>query len=139
MKLVQTISLTLGALALAAIAVMQGMRYFSTSVTASVPQSVSGYSIEALAVNLTILQMVMGVVGVFLTVLGVLGWTTIKSAAIERAREAAEAEARKTVSEQLLKLREAQGADAAGLNESPGSYAVGDEPIEGATPAGETE
>ena len=94
------------------------------------------YTIEALALNISILQIVLGLVGFLVAVLGFFGYSGIKEAAINSARK----EARKTVSEQMrLSDISRHAAGASGLSEYAGDYTLGDAPTEFAEPAKETE
>jgi len=109
--------------------------YSASEVTAIMPVSPTGYTVEALALNVTILEMILVLVGFVLAALGLFGYTEIKNAAVSRAVEAAEKEARDTVSEQMALL---QMVMARGTSEAPehgGDYGLGDQPVSGATPA----
>lgn len=133
--MLRTIFLAIIMMALVALAVLGWIWYFSVGVTASMPISTTGYTVEALAVNITILQIVMGMVGVSLTVLGLFGWASLKSIAVD----IAEKEARSTVTAQLLKLRDAERGVQGGMGENVGSYGVEQQSVDDATPASEAE
>ena len=107
----------------------------ASEVTAIMPVSPTGYTVEALALNITILEMILVLLGFMLAALGFFGYAEIKDAAISRAVEAAEKEARETVSEQLALLDSAKKGMKEDAPEYDGDYALGDQPVEGATPA----
>lgn len=110
--------------------------WFSASeVTAIMPVSPTGYTVEALALNVTILEMILVLVGFILAALGLFGYTEIKNAAVRAAVEAAEKEAKDTVSEQLRLLDAVRAKSDEATPEHAGSYGLGDQPTEGATPA----
>ncbi len=85
--------------------------------------------------NVTILEMILVLVGFILAALGLFGYTEIKNAAIRAAVEAAEKEAKDTVSEQLSILDAVRARDDNSKPEHSGDYGLDDQPIEGATPA----
>ena len=94
----------------------------------------TGYTVEALALNVTILQIVLGFVGFFVAVLAFFGYNEIKRASVE----AAEKEARKTMNEQIDIFRKIlEMKPGTGTPEHGGTYGLGDQPVSGATPAGE--
>lgn len=96
------------------------------------PVSPTGYTVEALALNVTILQMVLGLVGFIVAVLGFFGYAGIK----EGAKDVAEREARKVANDQMIKFRkEMAQIDKSGQTESPGDYAADADGIENAEPA----
>lgn len=110
--------------------------WFSASeVTAIMPVSPTGYTVEALALNVTILEMILVLVGFILAALGLFGYTEIKNAAVRAAVEAAEKEAKDTVSEQLRLIEAVRAKLDEATPEHAGSYGLGDQPTEGATPA----
>jgi len=109
--------------------------YSASEVTAIMPVSPTGYTVEALALNVTILEMILVLVGFILAALGLFGYTEIKNAAVRAAVQAAEIEARETTSEQIKLYQEAMRAAQGQAPEHDGSYGLGDQPIEGATPA----
>ncbi len=114
------------ALALCALAVAAWFYLSRQPTTATVPTSATGYTIEALAINITILQMVMGVVSIVLALLGFFGYTTIKSAAVDAAVKASEDVARKAASDQLRKLEALEQRVQSSLDENPGDYGISD-------------
>lgn len=95
------------------------------------PVSPTGYTVETLALNVTILEMILVLVGFILVALGLFGYTEIKNAAIR----AAEKEARDTVSEQLRILRAVMSTKVVNTPEHEGDYGLDDQPVEGATQA----
>lgn len=99
------------------------------------PVSPTGYTVEALALNVTILEMILVLVGFILAALGLFGYTEIKNAAVRAAVEAAEKEAKDTVSEQLRLIDAIRAKVDEPTPEHAGSYNLGDQPTEGATPA----
>ncbi|WPZ21668.1 hypothetical protein T7987_00025 [Sulfitobacter faviae] len=109
--------------------------YSASEVTAIMPVSPTGYTVEALALNVTILEMILVLVGFILAALGLFGYTEIKNAAVRAAVEAAEIEARDTTSEQIKLYQEAMSRSHGEAPEHGGNYSLGDQPIEGATPA----
>jgi len=109
--------------------------YSASEVTAIMPVSPTGYTVEALALNVTILEMILVVVGFILAALGLFGYTEIKNAAVRAAVEAAEKEARETTSEQIKLYQETMSKAQGEAPEHRGDYSLGDQPIEGATPA----
>lgn len=109
--------------------------YKASTVTMLMPSSPTGYSVEALALNVTILEIILVLVGFILAALGLFGYTEIKSAAVRAATDAAEREAKDTVSEQLRLLDAVRAKSDETTPEHAGSYGLGDQPTEGATPA----
>ncbi|ABV91800.1 hypothetical protein Dshi_0051 [Dinoroseobacter shibae DFL 12 = DSM 16493] len=109
--------------------------YSASEVTAIMPVSPNGYTIEALALNVTILEMILVLVGFVFAALGLFGYTEIKSAAVRAAVKAAEREAKDTVSEQLKLLDAVRGRSDTSAPEYGGDYRLGDQTTEGATPA----
>ena len=109
--------------------------YSASEVTAIMPVSPTGYTIEALALNVTILEMILVLVGFILAALGLFGYTEIKNAAVRAAVDAAEKESRQTVNEQMKLFQEFASRSGAAAPEHGGSYQLGDQPVEGATPA----
>ncbi len=105
--------------------------YSASEVTAIMPVSPTGYTVEALALNVTILEMILVLVGFILAALGLFGYTEIKNAAIR----AAEKEARDTVSEQLRILRAVMSSKAVEAPEHGGDYGLEDQPVRDATKA----
>lgn len=102
-------------------------------IEAVAPKSNGSYTIDVLALNITILQTVMGVVGVLFAVLGVFGYVEIKNAAISRAQEAAEKEAKKVANEQMTIFIGQQAEKLHGLKASESRSPV--EPTIGITEA----
>ncbi len=109
--------------------------YSVSEVTAIMPVSPTGYTVEALALNVTILEMILVLVGFILAALGLFGYTEIKNAAVRAAVEAAEKEARETTSEQIKLYQQTMNKAQGEAPEHGGDYGLGDQPIEGATPA----
>ncbi|MDF3433997.1 hypothetical protein HKX64_13375 [Sulfitobacter sp. M72] len=109
--------------------------YSVSEVTAIMPVSPTGYTVEALALNVTILEMILVLVGFILAALGLFGYTEIKNAAVRAAVEAAEKEARETTSEQIKLYQQTISKAQGEAPEHSGNYGLGDQPIEGATPA----
>lgn len=109
--------------------------YSASEVTAIMPVSPTGYTVEALALNVTILEMILVLVGFILAALGLFGYTEIKNAAVRAAVDAAEKEARETTSEQIKLYQQTMSKAQGGVSEHGGNYGLGDQPIEGATPA----
>ncbi len=105
--------------------------YSASEVTAIMPVSPTGYTVEALALNVTILEMILVLVGFILAALGLFGYTEIKDAAVR----AAEIGARETTSGQIKLYQQTMGKAQGEAPEHGGNYGLGDQPIEGATPA----
>lgn len=124
-------------LSLVATAVFSFMIWSAMDVTATMPSDDEEYTLEALAVNITILEIVIAMVGFALAVVGLFGYKGIKDAAVSRAETVAETEARQIVSEQIAKLEAARGNTDSGPQEHPGKYSAGSEPTDGAVPAGD--
>lgn len=105
----------------------------AAEVRAIMPISPTGYTVEALALNVTILQMVLGFVGFFVAVLGFFGYNEIRRGAIS----AAEIEAKQTMNEQIEIFKKIlEHSERNTVLEHPGSYGLDDQPVEDATPAG---
>ena len=109
--------------------------YSVSEVTAIMPISPTGYTVEALALNVTILEMILVLVGFILAALGLFGYTEIKNAAVRAAVEAAEKEARETTSEQIKLYQQTMSKSQGEAPEHSGNYGLEDQTIEGATPA----
>lgn len=115
--------------------VMFAIWWHTVDATASMPDT-SEYTVEALALNVTFLEITLGVTGAILALMGIFGYTEIKNAAVRRAVEAAEAEARETVSEQFkIFERNWNSRSSPPSPEHPGTYGLGDQPVTEATPA----
>lgn len=100
------------------------------------PASSSGYTLEMLAVNITILEIVLALVGFLVAVIGFFGYTGIKSASVE----AAEKEARKVANDQMMKWRVQQQQDSTNKqSESDGDFTTEQAPVDQAIPAGQEE
>lgn len=99
------------------------------------PVSPTGYTVESLALNVTILEMILVLVGFILAALGLFGYTEIKNAAVRAAVDAAELEARETTSEQIKIFQDVMSKVNGATPEHDGDYGLGDQPVEGATPA----
>ncbi|TCP40143.1 hypothetical protein [Rhodovulum marinum] len=94
-------------------------------VTAEMPPSERGYTIETLALNVTFLEIVIALSGFVLAALGIFGYVEIKATAVEKAVAAAEKEAREEANQQMIKFRremEARRRDGSGLTETTGDY-----------------
>ena len=103
-------------------------------VTSEMPASERGYTVEALALNVTILEIV---VGFFLAIAGIFGYVEIKNAAVAKAVSAAEKEARKEANEQMVKfIREQEQARRSEQTETSGTYSVDQARPDGAERAG---
>ena len=129
MKLLNTIFLGILTLACCVIALFLFLLWSRKPTTPIVPTSNSGYTLEALAVNITILEIVLGLVGFVIAVLSFFGYTEIKRGAERAAREVAESQMQKFIKQQ-------EAADK-GPMENPGSFSAQDAAIEGAEPATE--
>lgn len=103
--------------------------------TPTVPVSSSGYTLELLAINITILEIVLALVGFVVAVIGVIGYAGIKAAAID----AAEKEARKVADEQMRRFKRSQEGTERGPAEHPGDYSGPDAPVDQAVPVSEGE
>ena len=119
-------------IACVAIATFLYLIWNASAVTAVMPESRVGYTIEALSVNIMVLQIVLGLVAFVVAVLGFFGYAGIKSAA----QDIAEKEAKKVTDKQMALLRTEQERITPGPRESPGSYAPSEVSLEGAQPAG---
>lgn len=102
-------------------------------VTADMPASERGYTIETLALNVTFLEIVITVVAFGVAVVGILGYVEIKNAAVSAsvtaavgaAKDVAEREARSEANEQMVKfIREQERARISEQTETSGSYTV---------------
>lgn len=116
--------------------VMAAVWWNMISVTVEMPITERGYTIEALALNITILEIVLALVGVVLAVIGIFGYSGIKTAAVESAREAAKREANVVAGDQMREfIRQEARQNRAGLAESPGSHGSTDVSVTNAAPA----
>lgn len=95
------------------------------------PESRVGYTVEALALNVTILEIVLALVAFVVAALGFFGYAGIK----EAAKDVAEKEARKVANEQMTKFKREQESDRTGQSESVGDFNVGEVPVDKAEPA----
>ncbi len=96
------------------------------------PDRTDGYSLELLAINITILEIVLALVGFLIAVVGLFGYAGIKSAATNEARKTANQQMLKWINEQNQKGKDTQ-------TESSGDFNVGDAPTDEAVPAGKEE
>ena len=85
----------------------------------------TGYTIEASALNVTILEIILVLVGFVFAALGLFGYIEIKNAAVNKAVE----EARETVSEQFLIWQREQTNQSSEPPEYGGDYKLEDEPV----------
>ncbi|MGB3408034.1 MAG: hypothetical protein WBA67_11120 [Jannaschia sp.] len=97
------------------------MIWQTSAVTPVMPESRVGYSLDVVAVQLTILQMVLALVGFVIALLGLFGYKEIKNAAVARAAS----EAKLVVDEEIRKLEAWRETVQQGLRESPGSHSLG--------------
>ena len=104
-------------------------------VTPTLPSDISGYTLEALAVNITILEIILVLVGFVVTVMGLFGYTGIRTAAID----AAKIEARKVANDQMVKWKNEQDRTDNSQAEDVGDFAIDDNPVAQAVPASEKE
>lgn len=102
----------------------------ASEVTAIMPSN-TGYTIEALALNITILEIILVLVGFVFAALGLFGYVEIKNAAISKAVE----EAREAVSKQILIWEREQINQGSEPPEYGGDYKLGDQPVINATEA----
>jgi len=83
--------------------VLAFMQFNLVHVTAEMPKSERGYTIEAIAIQITVLEIVLAVFGIILAVVGVFGYLGIKGAAegisVSTAKETAERIAGERMSE----------------------------------------
>lgn len=133
MKLLQFVVLCILTVSCSVIALFLFLLWSRTPASPTLPASMTGYTIEALAVNITILEIVIGLVGFVVAVMGFFGYTGIKSAAVE----IAEKEARRVADEQMRKFQKQQAPSSVGQTEGPGDFAPEDVPIEDAEEAEE--
>lgn len=98
--------------------------YSASEVTAIMPSN-TGYTIEALALNVTILEIILVLVGFVFAALRLFGYIEIKNAAVNKAVE----EARETVSEQFLIWQREQTNQSSEPPEYGGDYKLEDEPV----------
>lgn len=114
--------------------------WHTIEVTASMPKQ-TNYTLEALALNVTFLEIILVIGGLILAVLGIFGYNELKGAAIRSAVDAAEKEARQTASDQIKIYIDAMERSRSPNNppEYSGDFALGDQPIQGATPAASDE
>ena len=96
--------------------------YSASEVTAIMPSN-TGYTIEALALNVTILEIILVLVGFVFAALGLFGYIEIKNAAVNKE------EARETVSEQFLIWQREQTNQSSEPPEYGGDYKLEDEPV----------
>ena len=106
-------------------------------VSADMPSEARGYTVEALSVQITLLEVVLVVAGFGLAGLGVLGYIEIKNIAVAKAVEAASKEAER----QFRQWREVQEARfgrgyVPGQTETYGSHPVNQESLASAERAG---
>jgi hypothetical protein len=89
------------------------------------PVKERGYTVEALSVQITLLEMVLVVAGFGLAGLGVLGYIEIKSVAVTKAVEAARSEADRQMKQwrELQEARQGRGY-APGQSETYGAHPV---------------
>ena len=100
----------------------------------AVPNGVN--SIDVLAINMTMLQIVLALVGFLIAIVGVFGYTGIKSAATS----AAEAEARREINSQMVKWkREKEASNQDSQSENEGDFSGIDASVADAVPAGKEE
>lgn len=132
LKALKYIFLVVITLSVAVGAAILFMIWQTSAVTPVMPESRVGYSLDVVAVQLTILQMVLALVGFVIALLGLFGYKEIKNAAVIRAQ----AEAKVVVDEEIRKLEVWRKSVERGLREGAGSHAVGDNSTEGAERAG---
>lgn len=95
----------------------------AAEVRAIMPANPTGYTVEALALNVTILQLVLGLVGFLVAVLGFFGYAGIKQAALHVAEGEARKEAKIVADKQMrLFLAEQAKKAATGQSESAGDF-----------------
>lgn len=136
MKIIQLLVLIILTIACCVCALFLYLLWATTAPRPLAPVSESGYTIDVLAVNITILQIVLGLVGFVVTVVGLWGYAGLKSAATE----AAEVEARKVINEQMIKWRLAQESRTINSqSESSGDFSTEDAPVDQAVPARQEE
>ena len=107
------------------------------NVSADMPAAERGYTVEALSVQITLLEVVLVVAGFGLAGLGVLGYIEIKNIAVAKAVEAASKEAER----QFRQWREVQEARfgrgyVPGQTETYGSHPVNQDSLASAERAG---
>lgn len=113
---------TLAAVSLAAIAVILFQIWNASAVTVVMPEARRGYTLDALALSISMMQGMMVVGTVIIAVLAFFGYDGMKKAAITAARE----EAAKVADNQMRKFLRDQKSQSQGLSEHPGTYNVDD-------------
>lgn len=132
MDILKLVILTILTVACCVVALFLYLLY-SMKAPQPVGPSSSGYTLELLAMNITILEIVLALVGFLVAVVGLFGYAGIKSAAIG----AAEAEARKEINAQMVKWKREQDVSSLdSQSESEGDFSEVDAPVTGAVPAG---
>lgn len=114
------------------------------TVSANMPVSERGYTVEALSLQITLLEMVLVVAGFGLAGLGILGYIEIKNMAVQKATDAGSKAAKEEADRQFKQWRELQearnGRDMQiGQSESSGSYSIAAAEPETIEKAGERE
>ena len=135
MKPFQVFILTILTVACSVCALFLYLLWSMKKVRATAPNGASEYTLEVLAINITILEIVLALVGFVIAVLGLFGYAGIKTAAID----AAEKEAKKVASEQMRRYRKSQEGLQPGPPEHSGDFSERDAPIDNAVPAAEGE
>lgn len=132
MKILQLVVLMILTVACCVAALFLYLMY-SMKAPHPVGPSSSGYTLELLAMNITILEIVLALVGFLVAIVGLFGYAGIKSAAIG----AAETEARNEINAQMVKWRREQEVSALDTqSESEGDFSGEDASVVGAVPAG---
>jgi len=109
--------------------------WHTSDFSAVMPIEKNGYTVEALALNITLLEIILALVGFVLAALGLFGYTGIKGAAIDAAVKAAEQESKETIKEQMEKWQREQNFVSQGQTESSGDFEVGNTSVADAEPA----
>ncbi|WP_170387790.1 hypothetical protein [Ruegeria atlantica] len=135
MKILQTVMLCILTVACSVAALFLYLLWSMKKVTVNGPAGSSSYTLDMLAINITILEIVLALVGFIVAALGVIGYAGIKTAAID----AAEKEAKRVADEQMRLYSLTKEGTQTGLSEHPGGYSGADAPIDSAVPASEGE
>lgn len=134
-KVLQLIILSILTVACCVAALFLYLQWSVKSVTAVAPVVTGNYTLEVLAINITILEIVLALVGFVVAVMGFFGYAGIKAAAID----AAEKEARKVADEQMRLYKRSQEGTKSGPEEYSGDFSTADVSVDEAEPVSEGE
>ncbi|MEO0411032.1 MAG: hypothetical protein AAF221_04215 [Pseudomonadota bacterium] len=122
-NILKKLAILLSVLSLPLNAAMFALWWSMIQVNVELPASERGYTLEALALNITLLEMILVLLGFIFAALGIFGYVEIKSAAEIAAKETAESVAKTTYDAQMrLYRKEMTEASKDYLKENPGDY-----------------